>query len=169
MGVGRDRPRFRGLLLQRQAGDTDPRLAGIKAVSAGTTHFLALTTDRRARKIGCFSNDETCLPDFGFSDVIAIASGVDHALVLRADGSVWGLGGNAFGQVGNGTTTPVLNAPARVSVSNVVAIAAGGTFSAAIRANGTVVVWGYLRVPTERRVNRGCNRLLLWNSPDRRS
>ena len=40
----------------------------------------------------------------GLTGVIAIAGGLDHTLALKADGTVWAWGDNAFGQLGDGTT-----------------------------------------------------------------
>ncbi len=37
------------------------------------------------------------------SDVIAIAAGADHSLFLKSDGSLWGMGRNSEGELGNGT------------------------------------------------------------------
>jgi len=35
--------------------------------------------------------------------VTAIAAGLEHALFLESDGSLWGLGANDYGQLGDGT------------------------------------------------------------------
>ncbi|MGK7313552.1 MAG: RCC1 domain-containing protein, partial [Candidatus Longimicrobiales bacterium M2_2A_002] len=45
------------------------------------------------------------------SDVAAVSAGGGHTMILRTDGTLWGTGLNAFGQLGDGTTadrtTPV--------------------------------------------------------------
>ena len=72
----------------------------------------------------------------------AVSLGYDHALLLRADGTVWSWGYGASGQLGlgNGTTR---NAPTQVaSLQNVVQVVARGTFSLALKADGTVWAWG---------------------------
>jgi alpha-tubulin suppressor-like RCC1 family protein len=68
----------------------------------------------------------------GLSNVVAIATGSDHSLALKADGTVaaWG----------SSNTTGQTNVPA--NLSNVVAIAAGGSHNLALKADGTVVGWG---------------------------
>ena len=71
-----------------------------------------------------------------------------HSLLLRADGTVWACGYNAFGQLGNGTTTNS-NVPVQVLgpggvgyLQNIIAIAAGEWHSMALAADGTVYTWG---------------------------
>ncbi|MCX8157435.1 MAG: immunoglobulin domain-containing protein [Verrucomicrobiae bacterium] len=67
----------------------------------------------------------------GLKDASAIAAGPNHALVVRANGTVLGWGDNSFGKA---TPPPGL--------LNVVAVAAGANHSVALRANGTVISWG---------------------------
>ena len=47
----------------------------------------------------------------GLDNVLAIATGTEHTVVLKTDGTVWAWGHNAAGQLGDGTTnnrsTPV--------------------------------------------------------------
>jgi alpha-tubulin suppressor-like RCC1 family protein len=75
-------------------------------------------------------------------NVTKVSVGKEHAVVLLSDGSVWAWGGNAYGQVGDGTTT-ARNSPVQVyGLSNIVAVAAGREHSLALDANGHVWVWG---------------------------
>ena len=85
--------------------------------------------------------------------VIAVAAGGGHSLALKNDGTVWAWGNNAYGQLGNnfGNISSKLNSsiPVRVVIdtantplTNVIAIAAGGGFSVAVKADGTVWTWG---------------------------
>jgi alpha-tubulin suppressor-like RCC1 family protein len=74
------------------------------------------------------------------------ASGANHTLSARADGTVWTWGDNAFGQLGNGTTTSS-STPAQVTGLGEVrrgagSIAGGATHSLAVRSDGTVWAWG---------------------------
>ena len=75
----------------------------------------------------------------------AVAGGFQHMLGLQADGTVWALGANNFGQLGNGSSTAsfdfvqVINDDPAIPY---VAIAAGDAHSVARRADGTVWSWG---------------------------
>jgi hypothetical protein len=71
------------------------------------------------------------------------AGGYAHSLWLRGTGSdavVLAWGGNAHGQVGDGTTTS-RQSPVHV-LSGAVAVAAGAFHSAAVKPDGTVWTWG---------------------------
>jgi alpha-tubulin suppressor-like RCC1 family protein len=71
----------------------------------------------------------------------AVAAGDQHSLVLRNDGTVWGWGYNAAGQLGDGAAGGPT--PTRVgNLAQVNAIAAGGSRSLALRDDGTVWTWG---------------------------
>jgi hypothetical protein len=60
----------------------------------------------------------------GLNDVISIAAGDTHVLVLKSDGTVWAWGINVSGELGDGTNINS-NVPVQVSgLSGVVAIAA---------------------------------------------
>jgi alpha-tubulin suppressor-like RCC1 family protein len=54
--------------------------------------------------------------------------GADHSLFLKADGSLWGMGYNSYGQLGDGTTNNTI-LPEMLVQSNVVANAAGSYHS----------------------------------------
>ena len=72
-----------------------------------------------------------------------IAVGYDHMLLLKSDGTVWAWGGNGSGQLGTGSnipsTTPV-QVPGLTGVVDVVAREGG--LSMALKADGTVWIWG---------------------------
>lgn len=78
----------------------------------------------------------------GVSDAVAVAAGFDHALVLRADGTVLAWGSNAKGQLGiTGVTTT--NVPTPVpGLTDVIALGAGSAHSVALTKDGKVWVWG---------------------------
>ncbi|MBX3624801.1 MAG: hypothetical protein KF892_07305 [Rhizobacter sp.] len=79
-------------------------------------------------------------------DGVALASGSNFRLVLRRDGSVWGYGGNDFGQLGtpdenvNNQTLPLTRPVA--GLTGVTAIAAGMRHAVALKRDGTVWQWG---------------------------
>lgn len=74
--------------------------------------------------------------------VIQLAAGDEHTLALKNDGTVWAWGANAFGQLGDGTTTNRLSAVQVPALFNIVKIAAGSRHSLAVRADGTLFAWG---------------------------
>jgi len=128
-------------------------LAGVVSIAAGLYHGLALKTNgtvwawgaNGGGQIGNGTTVNTNIPTAvtTLSNVIAIAAGGSNSLALKADGTVWAWGNNNYGQVGNGTTNAAQTVPVQVTnLTNVVAVAAGGWHSLALRADGTVWAWG---------------------------
>lgn len=84
------------------------------------------------------------------ADAIALVKSygsTGHGLAIRANGEVWGWGGNQSGQLGNGATTVVAEpAPmkdgAGATVANAVAVAGGGFQSLVLRSDGVVLAAG---------------------------
>jgi alpha-tubulin suppressor-like RCC1 family protein len=73
-----------------------------------------------------------------------IAAGTYHTLVLTNTGTIWAWGSNGFGQLGVGSTPASTTVPLELlSISGVVAIAAGNNSSYAVKTDGTVWAWGY--------------------------
>ena len=105
-------------------------LAGVVAVSAGTTHAVALLNDGTVSAWGNNDYGQTTVPSVA-TNIIAVAAGGAHTLALTADGRVKAWGRNSDGQ----TTVPV-------TLTDVVAIAAGDRHSLALRSDGSVVAWG---------------------------
>jgi alpha-tubulin suppressor-like RCC1 family protein len=74
--------------------------------------------------------------------VVAVARGFNHTLLLRADGTVWACGRNASGQLGDGTTTG-RDVPVQVQgLAGIVQISAGSESSYAVDAAGALWAWG---------------------------
>ena len=71
--------------------------------------------------------------------IIEITHGYNHSLFLRKDGSLWAMGMNNFGQLGDGTTTH-RSTPVKIVDSNVVRISAGYFHSLFLKSNGSL--WG---------------------------
>jgi alpha-tubulin suppressor-like RCC1 family protein len=88
------------------------------------------TTGGRLEAWGSAAYGVTNLPA-GVTNVVRLASGANHALGLRNDGTVVAWGSDVYGQT---------NVPA--GLSNVVDVSAGIQHSLALLANGTVVAWG---------------------------
>src|SRR5206468_1076785 len=79
------------------------------------------------------------------ASVRGVSSGVKYVVVLGADGSVWGWGGNVAGELGvahegDAVTRPV-NAIA--AGSGITQLAAGGGHVLALKSDGTVLAWGF--------------------------
>ena len=76
--------------------------------------------------------------------VVRVAAGSRHSLAVKTDGTVWAWGRNAYGQLGNGATSPAAIAtPQKVQgLDNVAAVAAGEGHSVAIQQGGVLWAWG---------------------------
>lgn len=82
-------------------------------------------------------------------DTVAIAAGDNTAYALQRDGTLWAWGDNESGQLGNGArrklslvdSHDLLPAPI-ASLSDVVAICAGGSSAFAVTPDGAVWAWG---------------------------
>lgn len=80
--------------------------------------------------------------------VVAVATGIEHALALCSDGTLATWGNNDAGQLGNGSTAGSSPRPVAVDQSGVlagrkvVAIAAGSKHNVVLCADGSVFAWG---------------------------
>ena len=74
----------------------------------------------------------------------AIATGYDHSMVLKQDGSVWATGRNTFGQLGNIYNGPInfWGTFVQVISSGVQGVAAGGWHSMIIKHDGSLWATG---------------------------
>lgn len=140
----------------------------VRSVSAGVFHSIALTQEGlvytwgnegcQMGQTGCSSQPHPLpVPDpfdhaAPFTGVSAVVGGGWHTVALRADGTVWTWGGNSMGQLGIGSQDSDAHPyPVQVSdpsdssgyLTGVVAIAAKCFRSVALKADGTVVTWGF--------------------------
>lgn len=96
-------------------------------------------------------DSNSCRADIGpiaeLKNTVALEAGGAHALALTADGTVWAMGANHAGQLGDGTTdsrdrpTPV-RWPEDAHVAPIAQIAASNTASFALDADGQLWAWG---------------------------
>lgn len=148
----------------------NPRLlATTPAVAGGGNHALALKSDGTVWAWGDNTygelGDGTTTPSnqpvevispggVALSGIIAVAAGTTHSLALKNDKTVWAWGDNTWGQLGNAAMgdptadptpyTAQQQNPVQVhNLTDVVAIAAGRSFSVAVKSDGTVWTWGY--------------------------
>jgi alpha-tubulin suppressor-like RCC1 family protein len=135
---------------------TLPIGANIIDIAAGYKHSLVLSSDSKVYatgynnkgQLGLGNNDnennftEVTLPTS--ANIIAIAAGDYHSLVLTSDGKVYATGSNSDGQLGLGNNdnknsftevTPPTNA-------NIIDIAAGGDYSFILTSDGKVYATG---------------------------
>lgn len=85
----------------------------------------------------------------GITSVTQVSAGQFHSLFLKSDGTVWAVGNNGSGELGDGTTTQrctvvqvLTTASGHPALSSVVEIAAGAGFSLARTSDGKVWAWG---------------------------
>ncbi|MES2258774.1 MAG: hypothetical protein V4724_09650 [Pseudomonadota bacterium] len=88
-----------------------------------------------------------------FTNWTMVLAGDNHSVGLRADGTMYAWGDNAFGQVGNGdggddalcslttVVAPAVTTPTQIP-RTWIAVAAGTNYTAAIRIDGTLWTWG---------------------------
>ena len=78
----------------------------------------------------------------GITGVARVEGGTDHTLILRTNGTVYAVGRNANGRLGDGTTNNQSLPIAVPGLSTIGGIAAGDTHSVALKSDGTIVGWG---------------------------
>lgn len=131
-------------------------ISNVVAVSGGDKHSLALRADGTVWSWGAnfagqlgngtYTDSTVPVPVSNLPGIVAIYGGFEHCLALKSDGTVWTWGRNYEGQLGIGVMGGTRNIPVQVpNLAGVVAIAgsAGGHYSLALKADGTVWAWGY--------------------------
>jgi hypothetical protein len=133
------------------------------AISGGVEHALALLAngtvmawgDNQTSELGttttttCGGYSSPCstvpVRVSGLTGVTAVAGGYGYSLAVKSDGSGWGWGTDGYGELGNGAAQLYggVKTPVKAKVQNVVAIAAGASFSVWLRSDGTVWAVGY--------------------------
>ena len=76
------------------------------------------------------------------SNVTAIATGAYYSLFLKSDGSLWAMGDNEYGQLGDGTYSQT-NRPEQIVPTNVTAVAAGWYHSLYLKRDGSLWAVGH--------------------------
>ena len=78
------------------------------------------------------------------NSVVGVAAGHWHTCARKGDGTLWCWGRGAYGQLGNGTTSPTTS-PVQVTAlgTSVVDVAAGEDHTCARKGDGTLWCWGY--------------------------
>ncbi|MEO8732755.1 MAG: T9SS type A sorting domain-containing protein, partial [Flavobacteriales bacterium] len=129
-------------------------LSGVVAIAGGGSHTLALKGDGTVWAWGANisgqlgngtgTNSNIPVQVASLTGITAIATCEDISLALKNDGTVWSWGGNGNGELGNGTTTYDNTVPLQmVSLTGVVAVAAGIFHTLALKNDGTLWTCGY--------------------------
>ncbi|HPC82152.1 MAG TPA: PKD domain-containing protein [Thermoanaerobaculaceae bacterium] len=115
-------------------------LSGIGDVHAGSDRTMAVkVSDGSVWEWGFGVNEPRQVQ--GLNQVVQVA-GRGHRIALRSNGSVWGWGANAYGQLGNGNNT-TQSAPVQVvGLGNIKQIAVGELHTLALGTDGKVWAWG---------------------------
>lgn len=121
--------------------------SNVQSVAAGTYHSLFLKADRTLwsmgynyyGQVGDGSSGTTAnksTPIQVSSDVSTIAAGGSHTLFTKTNGSLWAVGANYSGQLGNDSTTS--RSTAVQVATGVQVVSAGSEFSLYLKTDGTV-------------------------------
>jgi len=134
-----------------------PKRVMVTAIAVGGFDGLALTSaghvlawgDNGFGQLGNGTRHSSSIPVRvrfpAGTTVTAVGVGSLHNLALTSAGQVLAWGSNAFGQLGNGTTTNS-DIPVRVKLgaaAKVIAVSAGGGFSLALTQAGRILTWGH--------------------------
>src|SRR6267142_2752855 len=74
--------------------------------------------------------------------VTNIAAGFVHSLFIESDGSLWAMGNDYYGELGDGSIGTTTNRPEQIVSSGVVAVTAGGLHSLFLKFNGSLWAMG---------------------------
>ena len=143
-------------------GITIMTFEGVKAVSAGEYHTVAIKTD--GSLWACGYNNYGQLGDgtttqrnisvqvkenasVSFEDVKAVFAGGSHTVAIKNNGTLWAWGSNSYGQLGDGTTTnrsyPVQIKPDTTwKTASAAHSSYGRGHTEAITYNGELYTWG---------------------------
>ncbi len=128
-------------------------------VKASVDHTIMRTTTGSIKVWGINSNGQlgneiinqvSPVAVYGFEStpLLDISGGTNHSLMLKTDNTVWSMGLNSNGQLGDNTTVQK-NTPVQVkgtggvgTLTDVVSVSSGGAHSIAAKSDGTVWAWG---------------------------
>jgi hypothetical protein len=117
--------------------------SGFVAIAAGGGHSLSLKVDGSIVAWGANWDGAIDVPSPN-SGFVAVAAGGEHSLGLKADGSIvaWGAGepGQPFV---SGQNVDFGQSDVPAPNSGFIAVAAGGYHSLGLKANGSIVAWGW--------------------------
>lgn len=127
-------------------GTMGDHTAFIQCSSIGTSKYRLGTAGRNLRgQLGDFTTiDSTCPSVFPIdcANYSHAATGAEHTLAVKVDGSLWAWGYNLCNQLGDPNTAISRSSPIQVSASGWKKVGAGGYNSFAISSNNQLYAWG---------------------------
>jgi alpha-tubulin suppressor-like RCC1 family protein len=154
LGVGLLDPSWRNMAYPQPFPVQVKKLSGVKQVSAGTYHTLALLDDGRV--MGWGSNQQGAVGDGttenrwepvevkGIRDAVAVAAGFKVSLALLKDGTVRVWGSNSSAVLLDGTREGHSPEPRPVKgIATGVQARPGGAFFLVLLKDGTLRCWGH--------------------------
>jgi len=125
---------YHSIFIKRHSLTTELWVTGLN--DHGQLGDNTTTTTAQPKKILSYTP-----PLAGGSPIFAVAAGYKHSLFMKADGSLWAMGYNAGGQLGDGSTTDS-HVPKEILAIGVSAIAAAGNHSFFIKSDGSLWTMG---------------------------
>jgi alpha-tubulin suppressor-like RCC1 family protein len=136
-------------------GSTSPKWigSGYRSVAAGTYTTVAVKSDGGLWSWGVedplyqlifgtrlYSSPNSLVPKLIGSGFSSVAMGGDHIAALKSDGSLWTLGSNLYGQLGDESTTST--SVLKPIGGGFVAVSAGSQHTVALKSDGNLWAWG---------------------------
>jgi alpha-tubulin suppressor-like RCC1 family protein len=123
------------------------------SIGAGYYHSLFICSDGTVRACGMDYGGElgdssqtwtrpSPVTVIGLSGIVDATGGMGHSLFLKNDGTVWAVGANDYGQLGDGTTNVHIVAFQVPGLTNIIQIAAGEIHSLFLKSDSSVWVCG---------------------------
>ena len=118
----------------------------IRSVSTGFSTSCAVTKDERVLCWGWIGMEDYYTTPHEIkglqSNITAVAVGGDHICGLTSNATVKCLGGNKYGQLGNGINNETYTAATVKGLDNVISITANYGYTCALTSTGEVFCWG---------------------------